>query len=347
LEREILIDGRVLKHKATTGVERYAEEIISGLRNSLSDKIDVAMPESNSRYLQHLWEHIALPAKATNYKILFCPANICPLYKPKYTKFITTIHDLSFLYYPESFSRSYKLYYKSITPRVLKLSDIVVTVSNYEKNMISLRYPLIKDRINVIYSGVDVAFFAEEEEEVKKEDYILYVGNLSERKNFAGLLDAFRGCYKELNKRLVVVGMTPGIMRLSKRVQEILKEIPEEYIEFKGQINDKYTLSSIYRKASVFVFPSFYESFGFPPLEAMASGTPVVVSNRGALPEICGDAVFYVDPEDHDSIAYGMLKVAKDGILSKNLIEKGKHRAEMFKWSESVKKHVELLRELS
>ncbi len=310
----------------------------------MPNKAEVFLPQSSNRYIQHLWEHTILPSKASKYKVLFCPANICPTYKPKNTKFVTTIHDLSFLYYPESFSKSYRVYYKAVTPRILDLSDIIITVSNYEKNMISLLYPLIKQKINVIYSGVDEVFF--EDKEVKKGDYILYVGNLSERKNFAGLLKAFGRIYKEIDKKLVVVGMKPDIMRLGKNIKNILENIPKDYIEFKGQINDKRVLSSIYSKALAFVFPSFYESFGFPPLEAMASGAPVIVSSRGALPEICGDAAIYVDPSKSDSIAEGIVKVVKNKNLRHSLIEKGKERAKVFRWSKSIEKHKELLEEL-
>ncbi len=341
LKNKILIDGRVLKHGAITGVERYAIEITRGLKKSLKEKVDISEPSAHNSYIQHLWEHALLPKIASHYRVLFSPANICPIYKPKDTIYITTVHDLSFAYYPQSFSMSYRLYYSALTPRVLNLSDVIITVSRFERDMISLKYPLIKSKINVIYSGIDDVFFREGI--AKKGDYILYVGNLSKRKNFEGLLEAFKNIYKEIDKKLVVVGMKPEIMRLSKRVEELIKTIPDEFLEFKGQINDKQKLADIYRKALAFVFPSFYESFGFPPLEAMASGTPVIVSGRAALPEICSDAAVYVDPENADSIAEAIVKVVKDKALQLYLIEKGKKRAQKFLWSNSIEKHRELL----
>ncbi len=341
LKGKILIDGRVLKHRAITGVERYAIEITRGLKKRLGEAVDIAEPPSHRRYFQHLWEHALLPCKASSYRVLFSPANVCPFWKPRGTKYITTIHDLSFFYYPESFSKSYRLYYTSLTPRVLSVSDIIITVSQFERDMISLKYPLIKSKINVIYSGIDDVFFKSGHAE--KGDYILYVGNLSKRKNFEGLLKAFKRIYKAIDKKLVVVGMKPEIMRLSKGVEKLIKTIPSEYLEFKGQINDNRKLSDIYKKALAFVFPSFYESFGFPPLEAMASGTPVIVSGRAALPEICGDAAVYVDPENTDSIAEGIFNVARNENLRYSLIEKGKKRALEFRWSKSIGKHCELL----
>ena len=341
--KPFLIDGRVLKHKAISGVERYSIEIANSLKSAMHDEIDIALPNSKNRWLQHIWEHTILPKKASNYKVLFCPANICPAIKPPRIKFVTTIHDLSFKYYPSSFSFGYKLYYNTFTPLTIKLSDMIITVSYFEKRMISARYPLIKEKINVIYSGVDSEFFKEETPE--KENYILYVGNLSKRKNFEGLLDAFKRIYRLIDKKLIVAGMKPDIMKLDKRVRDLINEIPKEYIEFKGQTNDKPQLATLYRKAHAFVFPSFYESFGFPPLEAMACGCPVVVSNRGALPEICGDAALYVDPLNIDDICDKIIMLEKDDELRLKLIKKGKERSQKFSWQESAAKHMLLIKE--
>ena len=341
--RDLLIDGRILKHKNITGVERYATNVIHGLRRVFPD-MDLAVPNSKNRFFQHLWEHSTLPLKASKYRLLFCPANVCPILKPKSTRFLTTIHDLSFMYYPDSFSFSYRTYYNITTPMTLRLSDAIITVSKFEKDMISSRYPFTRNKIHVIHSGVDDEFF--KPAKTKKDDYILYVGNLTKRKNFEGLLVAFKKVYRSLGRKLVIVGVKPDIMKSGRNANDLLKSIPPEFIELKGQINDKSVLADIYAKATAFVFPSFYESFGFPPLEAMASGTPVIASNRGALPEICSDAAYYVDPFNPDSMADAMLKLAKDNRLREHLIEKGKRRAQQFSWSNSIKAHKALIEAL-
>jgi len=344
-KKPILIDGRALKHGAISGVERYTIEIANGLKSLMTNEIDIAMPSFANRCLQHLWEHSVLPKKAEKYRLLFCPANICPIVKPKGIKFVTTIHDLSFLDYPDSFSLPYKLYYNLFTERVLRLSDVIITVSNFEKNELIKRYPLIKEKIYVIYSGINKEFLDCNINYTKK-DYILYVGNLSTRKGFHGLVKAFGRVYKDISKRLVVVGVKPKIMKLDSSVGKILEDIPNEYIEFKGQINDIVTLKKLYKNASAFLFPSLYESFGFPPLEAMACGCPVIASNRSAIPEICKDAALYIDPLNIDDFCDKLIYLNDNVAIRDNLIRKGVKRAKLFLWKKSVDKHAKLLRKL-
>ncbi len=337
----ILIDGRALKHGAISGVERYAIEITNGLKSAM-DKIDTAIPTSNNRWKQHIWEHTILPGRARKYKLLFCPANLCPMVKPKNVKFITTIHDLSFLNYPRSFSFSYRFYYKLVTERVLKLSDAIITVSNFEKNELIKQYPIIKNKIYTIYSGINEEFL-NCNIDYEKDDYILYVGNLSERKNFHGLVKAFSMVYKEIGKKLIVIGTKPRIMKLNTAVKAILTNIPDRYIEFKGQVNDVGTLKRYYRKASAFVFPSFYESFGFPALEAMACGAPVIASNSSAMPEICGNAALYINPLNVDDICDKITHLNNNTDLRNNIIKKGKARSNLFSWNKTVDEHKKLI----
>lgn len=340
----VLIDGRVLKHKAVTGVERYSIEVISGLKKLAPDNIDTIVPQFNNRYLQHIWEHTILPKKASDYKVLFCPANICPIFKPKGVKFITTVHDISFMDYPQSFRLAYRVYYKMLTEKILRISDFLITVSHFSKNRIIEQYPFTKDKISVIYSGINDLFF--QRDGIRRDgDFILYVGNLNKIKNFIGVLRAFSKIYKKINKRLIVIGMKPDTMRLDSEIKNIIGSIPKGFIELKGQINDVKILKSFYGRAFVFLFPSLYESFGFPPLEAMACGCPVVVSNRGALPEICGDAALYADPLNIDDVCDKIVMLEKDDELRLKLIKKGRERSKKFSWQESTAKHMLLIKE--
>ncbi len=344
MDNRVLIDGRVLKHKAVTGVERYSIEVINGLKKLAPDDIDIVFPQSNNRYLQHIWEHTILPKRASDYKVLFCPANMCPIFKPKGVKFITTIHDISFIDYPQSFSLAYRMYYTMLTKNILKISDFLITVSHFSKNRIIEQYPFTKDKISVIYSGINDLFF--QRDDIHGDgDFILYVGNLNKIKNFLGVLRAFSKIYKKINKKMIVVGMKPNTMRLDSEIKNVIGSIPKGFIEFKGQINDVKILKSFYKRAFVFLFPSFHESFGFPPLEAMASGCPVIVSNRGALPEICGSAALYVDPLNIDDVCDKIVMVEKNDELRLKLIEKGKERSKKFSWQESSAKHMLLIKE--
>ena len=344
MDNRVLIDGRVLKHKAITGVERYSIEVINGLKKLAPDDIDIVFPQSNNRYLQHMWEHTILPKRASDYKVLFCPANMCPIFKPKGVKIITTIHDISFMDYPESFSFTYRMYYKMLTKKISKTSDFLITVSHFSKNSIIEQYPFTKDKISVIYSGINDVFF--QRDDIHRDgDFILYVGNLNKIKNFIGVLRAFSKIYKKIDKKLIVVGMKPDTMRLDSEIKSVIGNIPKGFIEFKGQINDVKILKSFYKRAFVFLFPSFHESFGFPPLEAMASGCPVIVSNRGALPEICGDAALYADPLNIDDVCDKIVMMEKNDEIRLKLIEKGKERSKKFSWQESAAKHMLLIKE--
>ncbi len=339
---KILIDGRILTHKYITGVERYGIEITKGLKNAIPEKVDSAMPKLANRWTQHLWEHTALPFIASKYKVLFSPANICPMIKPQKTAFVTTIHDVSFLNYPDSFSFAYRNYYTIATKRIVRLSDLIITVSEFEKEELMERYGLNNEKIVSIYSGINKEFL-NCNIDFKKENYILYVGNLSKRKNFAGLIRAFSKIYNKIDKKLVIVGMKPEIMKINEDINKIISSIPEEYIEFKGQINNISILRELYRRASLFIFPSLYESFGFPVLEAMACGCPVITSDKGALHEICSDAVLYIDPLDIDDICDKLILLNRDENVKNNCIIKGRKRAQLFLWETSIKKHRQLL----
>jgi glycosyltransferase involved in cell wall biosynthesis len=135
--------------------------------------------------------------------------------------------------------------------------------------------------------------------------------------------------------RLVIAGGSNQIFKKDPQVKSLLEKIPKEKIEFKGYL-DEGELFELYRRASLFVFPSFYEGFGFPPLEAMACGCPVIVSQTPSLMEVCGDAAHYIDPDDVESIAAGMLKVLSDEELQRSLIQKGLERARLFSGEQTV-----------
>ena len=337
MKYRILFDGRVLAHRFTTGVERYAKELLRHL------DVDIAIPSSDRRTFQHFWEHFVLPKISKNYDLLFCPANMCPLYKAGDVKFVVTIHDVSFLNFPDSFSFMYREYYRMLTNGIVKRTDHIITVSDFEKWELIFRYRIRPERITSIYSGVSDVFLENFNPSIeKRQDYILYVGNLSKRKNFHGLIKAFSLVYKEIDKKLIIVGMKPDIMKIDRSVDSIIKLIPDEYIEFKGHINDEKELRDLYRKAAAFVFPSFYESFGFPLLEAMACGAPVVASRVAAIPEICRESAVYINPFDIEDICDGIIKVVKDDRLRERLVASGRERALEFTWEKSAKKHLEV-----
>ncbi|MDL1969854.1 MAG: glycosyltransferase family 4 protein [Candidatus Desulfofervidaceae bacterium] len=339
---KILIDGRVLKHSRITGVERYTREVIKALKKVAPKnfQIDTIVPSSDNKYVHHIWEHTVLPLIARNYDILFCPANIAPVWKCPRTKLVVTVHDLSFISFPYTFSRKFQLYYKALIPYELKTADIVITVSNYIKSEIINKFNIPRNKIFAIPLGVNIDFLRIPPTS-KKENYLLFLGSLNPRKNIKGVIEAFSRLLNRIPHQLLIVGGRFDIFKNDKKIYKLIKSIPADRIKLKGHLRDK-EIIELYRKAGLFIFPSLYEGFGLPPLEAMACGCPVVVSNAASLPEVCGDAAYYVDPYDVDSIAEGIYKVLTDENLRQSLIQRGLERAKLFSWGKTAEQTLEV-----
>ena len=175
---KLIFDYRVLTHTSYTGVENYAKNILDHIKNRCH--INIAKPKSTNKYLSHLWTHFVLPFKEGN--VLFCPANITPIFVPKSKRLVVTIHDVAFLTYPESFSKFFKIYYKLIMPFIIRRADHIITVSNYSKDTIIKFYPNSKEKITTIYLGSNKQF--QQIATIEKKNQILYVGSMNERKNF-------------------------------------------------------------------------------------------------------------------------------------------------------------------
>jgi glycosyltransferase involved in cell wall biosynthesis len=200
-------------------------------------------------------------------------------------------------------------------------------------------YKIPEEKISVIYNGIN-HISLEGDLNSQKKDYILYVGRFSQMKNLGRLIKAFTlltNKYK-LGLKLVLPCQKEDIPF------DLIKDV-EKYIAFVGYVSED-QLIKLYREALLFAFPSLYEGFGFPPLEAMAHGCPTLVSNVASLPEVCGDAAYFVDPYDEESIADGIYQVATNSSLRESLIQKGLKRAKLFAWEESRKKHIEIFEEI-
>lgn len=254
-------------------------------------------------------------------------------------KKIAYIHDILFKSHPQFYTIKERLYFLPLK-MLANLSDAVITVSRSEKKrLIEHGY---KKPIDVIYHGVNAIFKPKGLfnsillDEVNKkyklsEKYLLYVGRLNVRKNIFNLLKAIS--IMNDNKQLVIVGKEDWKMFDFNAMINDLKI--RDKIIFTGGIYDE-ELAAVYSMADVFVFPSFAESFGLPPLEAMASGIPIVVSNATCIPEICGDAGFYINPNSPEEIAAQILIAHIDDELKRKRIEIGLRRAAEFTWERSV-----------
>lgn len=336
---KLIFDYRVLTHKTYTGVENYAKNIFEQLKNKCD--INIAKSKTTNKYLSHVWTHFILPFKSGD--VLFCPANITPIFVPKSKKLVVTIHDVAFLIYPKSFSIFFRIYYKLIMPIVVKRADKIITVSEYSKKEIEKYYPIAKEKIKVIYLGYDKAF--KKLDTTKKKKQLLYVGSINSRKNFVGVLKAFKFLNKQ-EYRLLVVGNFSTNFLIDENDKEILEKAKQnQNIEFRSDVSNN-ELVEIYNESKLFIFPSFYEGFGLPVLEAMACGTPVVCSNSSSIPEVGGDAVVYCNPLDIEDIKEKMEMILCDEMLQKEGIQKGLQRAKEFSWEKSADEHIKIFEEV-
>lgn len=278
----------------------------------------------------YYWEQIELPrlAKIHNVDLLHSPANLAPvLFKGKS---IVNIHDLCFLVEPAWFSISFRLLYRWFVPRIAKSSSVVVTNSNYSKNDILNLLKISVEKVRLTYWAVDPIFFQFNKPLNKREDQIIFVGSLEPRKNLRGLLKGF-ALYKKQNPqsrtKLIVVGCeNPLFANAGYRSEHI-----GEDVEFKGYISDR-QLAELFGSSRALVYPSFYEGFGFPPLEAMAAGTPVVTSGTSSLPEVVGDAALLVNPHSEHDIAE-KLALALDSERATELVARGNEQVRRFSWN--------------
>jgi glycosyltransferase involved in cell wall biosynthesis len=340
--KKILIDGRVLTHSKITGVENHAINLIERLKK-IAD-IQVAVPKYKNKYYTHFWEHVILPAKALRYDILLSPSNIAPIYLPKKVKLIATLHDLSYKDFSQMYSKVFRIYYEFVIPRVLQRADKVLAISSFGYKRIVSEYPFVQDKIEFIHHGKNEIFAFDHS--VQKEDYLLYVGSLNDTKNFSSVIKAYNKLdTKKYHLKMVMPTSSNFHIDSDKRylLEQSQKDPNIEIIDYLSQ--DK--LVEVYQKAKLFVFPSYHESFGFPVLEAMACGTPVVCSDTGALAEVGGDAVEYCDPYSVENIKDKIELVLGNECLQKQMIQKGLDMAKQFSWEKSAKEHIKIFQEVS
>ena len=260
---------------------------------------------------------------------------------------VVTIHDCIHLMFPQYLpNRAAYAYARASMWAASRRSDRILTVSEASKRDILHFFNVPPEKIVVVYNAIDEHFGvtppAEDVARVRERyqldhQFVLYVGNIKPHKNLVRLIEAFdelrRTGFDEV--KLLIIG--DQISRLPALRRAVHGHKLHKHVRFLGYVSDQ-TLSVLYRLASAFVFPSLYEGFGLPPLEAMASGTPVVTSNVSSLPEIAGDAAILVDPYDVDSIVDGMRRVLSDPALAAELRRKGIERAREFSWERSVAK---------
>lgn len=333
----LVINGSFLA-QPPTGVQRFAIEISKELKR-ISSNVEVVVPKNAilsrttealspkiiGRFTNHLWEQIDLYRYVRRKKALLLNLDMKGplLYRNK----IITIHDLNFLHNPRWVSPKFHCFYKFLTRVGAQTSRLVLTVSQFSKEEIQRHLHVPASRVVVVYNAIANLDPVFHKDRYIADDYILSVSSTHPRKNLDRLIQAFQQLSDPTTK-LVLVGLPHQGQSLS--------DISHKNVVFLGHIEDD-ILANLYQHAVAFVYPSLYEGFGIPPLEAMYFGCPVVASNTSSIPEVCGEAVLYVDPNSTDSLLEGLREIMRNVELRKKLIDRGHERLAHFSWAASAK----------
>ncbi len=372
-QMKIAFDAQLLLKPDLTGIGRYAENILKNFKQQTYElELNVLVGKHEKVYLPAVEEY-----KKYGYKIRKNFGCSGVLYKlitavlplPYHIFFngdmdatiffnyivppgvkgkkIVFIHDMAYKVYPETLRIRTKIWLNLNIRRSKRRADKFITISEFSKKEMVKYLNIHPDNIEVIYAGVDFEVYhpnytREKIESVKNKyhiskDYFMYLGTIEPRKNIVGLIKAY---YKIKEK---FFGKQPKLVLAGKRGW-LYKEIDiwidklqlNRDIIFAGYITEEESAVLI-NGAIAFVFPSFYEGFGLPPLEAMACGTPVISSKVASIPEVVGDAGILVDPESEEELYYAMLDIMQNKELANMLSEKGIQRAKKFTWENSSK----------
>lgn len=293
-----------------------------------------------------LWEQLALPFAAGG-RTLLSLCNIGPLFARRQ---VVMMHDVAVYDLPENYSWKFRLWYRFAFALLKRNASHIVTVSEFSKKRIMARLGIEASRISVVWNGVDHFDKIAPDTSIlsrlnlASDGYVLAVGNLSVGKNLARVLAAIESLSERHDWKFVVVGGCD--LRVfnpkAKSGYEMSKNIVAAGFVSDGE------LRALYENAACFLFPSLYEGFGLPPLEAMACGCPVIVSREAALPEVCGDAAMYCDALSVEDIADKVTQMMGDAALRESWRARGRAHARTFRWDRSARQLLDVLeRELA
>jgi glycosyltransferase involved in cell wall biosynthesis len=298
-----------------------------------------------------LWQQLRLPRRVARADIdlLWSPLLTLPAWLPK--PGVVTVHDLTALLYPESHRLKVKLSILPFLNRTLDLAHRVVVDSRATADDLRFHFPECAARVEVVYPGVGAEFRPAPTEAVEAtrrelgcpEGYLLYVGTLEPRKNVSLLIDVWEALRAEdssVPQLVLVGGYGWGSRGLVRRIEQ-LEPLGLAYLGH----TDRARLIQLFQAASVFVYPSFYEGFGLPPLESMACGVPTITSNRSSLIEVAGNGALTIDPDDADSLAAALRRVLSNPQLARELGERGLEQAGRFSWVQAAKEMEPILLE--
>ena len=267
-------------------------------------------------------------------------------------RYVLTVHDMITKLYPEKFTLKHRTIENTLRPLVLRNADRIITVSRSTQNDLLEFFPQCAEKTRVIYQGVDPRFSPRNEHEVKTRlvkysidfPYALFLGTLEPRKNIVRVVQGFLRAKekRQTEHKLVITGRRGWLFK--GIINQIEKESLSNDIIFTGFVEDE-DLPHFYTGADIFLYPSLYEGFGLPVLEAMACDTPVITSNLSSLPEVAGDAALLIDPMNVEEIADSIVRLLTDDSLRRDMQKKGSKRAEFFSWKRAAEQILDLYEE--
>lgn len=280
--------------------------------------------------------------------VFFSPDGFIPLGMsiPK----VSMVHDVAYLRYPEHLQPRIRAFYKKWMPRYLAYTDHIITVSEFSKSEIIAGYNIPADKISVVYNGITDAYkpVSDEQKKITRDrytsghPYFVYLGAIHPRKNILTLVKAFEQFKSShpSDHQLVLAG------RASWHTEEVFKSIAEskwkDAIHLPGYIATA-DATALVASAEAMIYPSLYEGFGLPIVEAMACDVPVICSNVSSLPEVAGNAALLFEPQDVDQLAHHMSSLAKDDSIRHQLISLGNERSKYFSWDKAAEQVYEIL----
>jgi glycosyltransferase involved in cell wall biosynthesis len=355
---KLFLNGRFLTQRVT-GVQRYAREVLFALDALLAEQPELAefelellvpegtpLPELRAirtrvvgPFSGNLWEQLTLPWFVRTHP-LFAFSATGPLFKARQ---IVTVHDASVRAVPEAFSLRFRAWYRLLLGVLLRRARSVVTVSEFSRREITHHFGCDAGKLRVAVEGSEHVLRPEADARIVAAHglvpgrYVLGVSSPTPNKNFRRLLEAMKRL-EGSEFDIVIAGSTDGAV--------LRAELPRsERVKYVGYVSDA-ELRALYEHAGVFVYPSLYEGFGIPALEAMACGCPVIASNAASLPEVCGDAALYVSPRDAAGLAAAIERVMSDESERRRLGERGRERVRRYSWASAAQKNLEFMRAL-
>lgn len=362
-QEEIVRFGIDISRLATahkTGTERYTWEVLAAIAQQdytneytlYCRETPAELPELPANMqiralpMRRLWTHIRLAAELWLHPpdVLFVPSHVVPWNAPliRRMRVVTTVHDLGFLHFPAAHTWSQNLYLRLSTYWATRAAHTIIAISQATADDLVAYTGVDPARVVVIPHGVSPRFHPDTPIAQQETRYFLYVGTLQPRKNLMRLIHAFAQAQCHPQTRLLIAGRKGWLSEPLEH--EIARLGLHGRVQLLGYVADE-QLPGLLAGARAFVFPSLYEGFGMPVLEAMASGAPVLCSNTSALPEVAGDAALLVDPLDVDAMAVQLTRLDQDDQLYAELRQRGLAHARQFSWQACAYATIRALRE--